>query len=92
MPEPLETEIVTYLATHYNETDWGGANLPPILLPGGEDALGEPPTPYNRPHPKTSGQFRALCHSKLTNQPDMLFLPGHNSLPHKYSRAARGGI
>jgi hypothetical protein len=41
LPEPLETEIVTYLATHYNETDWGRRpNLPPILLPGGEDALG----------------------------------------------------
>ena len=23
LPEPLEGEIVSYLATHYNETDWG---------------------------------------------------------------------
>ena len=36
LPEPLETEIVSYLATHYNESDWGRRpNLPPTLLPGG---------------------------------------------------------
>ena len=36
LPEPLEGEIVSYLATHYNETDWGRRpNLPPTLLPGG---------------------------------------------------------
>lgn len=34
LPEPLEGEIVSYLATHYNETDWGRRpNLPPTLLP-----------------------------------------------------------
>lgn len=36
LPEPLEGEIVSYLATQYNETDWGRRpQLPPTLLPGG---------------------------------------------------------
>ena len=46
LPEPLETEIVSYLATHYNETDWGHRpNLPPTLLPGSERTLGEAAAP-----------------------------------------------
>ena len=46
LPEPLEGEIVSYLATHYNETDWGRRpQLPPTLLPGGERTLGEAAAP-----------------------------------------------
>lgn len=46
LPEPLETEIVSYLATHYNESDWGRRpNLPPTLLPGSERTLGEAAAP-----------------------------------------------
>ena len=46
LPEPLEGEIVSYLATHYNETDWGRRpHLPLTLLPGGERTLGEAAAP-----------------------------------------------
>ena len=46
LPEPLEGEIVSYLATHYNETDWGRRpQLPPTLLPGSERTLGEAAAP-----------------------------------------------
>ena len=46
LPEPLEGEIVSYLATHYNETDWGRRpQLPPTLLPGSERTSGEAAAP-----------------------------------------------
>lgn len=46
LPEPLEGEIVSYLATHYNETDWGRRpQLPPTLLPGSERTPGEAAAP-----------------------------------------------
>lgn len=46
LPAPLEGEIVSYLATHYNETDWGRRPpLPPTLLPGSERTLGEAAAP-----------------------------------------------
>ena len=46
LPAPLEGEIVSYLATHYNETDWGRRpQLPPTLLPGSERTPGEAAAP-----------------------------------------------
>ena len=46
LPEPLEGEIVSYLASHYNETDWGRRPpLPPTLLPGSERTPGEAAAP-----------------------------------------------
>ena len=46
LPAPLEGEIVSYLATHYNETDWGRRpQLPPPLLPGSERTPGEAAAP-----------------------------------------------
>ncbi len=46
LPEPLEGEIVSYLASHYNETDWGRRpQLPPTLLPGSERIPGEAAAP-----------------------------------------------
>jgi len=46
LPEPLEGGIVSYLATHYNETDWGRRpQLPPPLLPGSERTPGEAAAP-----------------------------------------------
>ena len=46
LPEPLEGEIVSYLATHYNETDWGRRpQLPPTLLPGSGRTLGQAAAP-----------------------------------------------